>query len=171
MQNEEPIFDPLKPNNYWRNLKMKNIKNITASVAALIVTVTAFGGTIGPKEFGARPQPQEIAVIVFGDHDTDNDGALNRVELATSIEALYELRDDAIRARREAMAERGVLSAEELSEGFVTLSLMPDVAADLVMKNADVNENLVLEADELVAAAGSLRKFDLGTGPRFERRS
>jgi|ETNmetMinimDraft_22_1059887.scaffolds.fasta_scaffold00102_19 hypothetical protein len=150
---------------------MKNVKNITASVAALIVAATAFGGTIGPKELGARPNPQEIAAIVFGGHDTDNDGALNSAELATSIEALYEMRDDTIRARREALAERGVISAEELSEGFVTLSLMPDVAADLVMKNADVNENLVLEADELVAAAGSLRKFDLGTGPRFERRS
>ena len=150
---------------------MKTIEPIAASTATLIASAFAFADTTESNELGFRPNSQEIAALFLGGHDRDNDGALSGEELARSIESLYEMRDEAIYAHRQDKLESGTLSEDEFSEGFVTMSLMPSDAAALMMKKADANENLVLEADELIAVAGSIRSFDLGTGPRSLRRS
>ena len=51
------------------------------------------------------------------------------------------------------------------------MRLLPEDAAAIVMKEGDVNDDLVLEADELIAVARSFRNLDLGTGARFFERS
>jgi len=149
---------------------MKTTKIIIASIAASIVSVASFAASSN-QAFESRMQPQDVAVLLLGGHDLDNDGALNSAELANSIESLYVMRQAAIRDRRDTLVSNGVISAAEGSNGIITLSLLPEDAAAIVMKEGDTNQDQVLQAFELMATAKSLRKLDLGTRAPSARRS
>jgi hypothetical protein len=81
------------------------------------------------------------------------------------------MRQEAIRDRRDTLVSNGVISAAEGSNGIITLSLLPEDAAAIVMKDGDTNQDQVLQASELMATAKSLRKLDLGTRAPSARRS
>lgn len=151
---------------------MKTSKIIIASIAASIASVVSFAASSN-QAFQSRIQPQDVAVLMFGGHDLNNDGALDSAELANSIESLYDMRQDAIRDRRDrrdTLVSNGMISAVESSNGIITLSLLPEDAAAIVMKDGDANEDQVLDVSELMATVKSLRKLDLGTRARLVRR-
>lgn len=150
---------------------MKTSKIIIASIAVIIASAVSIAAG-SSKPFGEkRIQPQDIVILMLADHDGNNDGALDSVELANSIEGLYRLRKEVIRDRRDALLEEGVISEVEYSKGFVTLSFLPEDAAAIVMKDGDANQDHVLEVAELMATVGSLRMLDWGPRPLFVRRS
>jgi len=150
---------------------MKTSKIIIALVAATIASAASFAALGSKQSVTQRLQPQEIAILMFGSNDVNNDGVLDIVELADSIESLYELRNDAIRNQREALIENGFISEAESARGIITLSLLPEDAAAIMMKNGDTNENLVLEVDELIGTVDLFRKLNLGTRSLFATRS
>lgn len=172
IQNEELFFDFLKNENlnHRKIFIMKTTKIIIASIAASIASIASFAASSN-QTFESRMQPQDVAVLMFGGHDLDNDGALDSVELANSIESLYEMRQEAIRDRRDTLVSNGVITAAEGANGIITLSLLPEDAAAIVMKDGDINQDQVLQASELIATAKSLRKLDLGTRAPRARRS
>ncbi len=149
---------------------MKTSKYIIASVAAAILATVSFAETSANEKFPQRPSPEQIVSLMFA-HDNNRDGVLDSGELANSIESFYDSRRDAIRERREMLVEKGVISEAEYAKGFITLSLLPEDGAAIVMKDGDANRDQALSVDELVASIASLRKLDLGTRSSFARRS
>lgn len=149
---------------------MNTSKYIIASVAAAILATVSFAETSANMKFQQRPSPEQIVALMFA-HDNNRDGVLDSGELANSIESFYDSRRDAIRERREMLVEKGVISEAEYAKGFITLSLLPEDGAAIVMKDGDANRDQALSVDELVASIASLRKLDLGTRSSFARRS
>jgi len=150
---------------------MNNKKIITALTAATIVASSAFAG-IGHKDGkSSLRNPENIVALMVGYHDTNQDGRLDTVELAKSIEALYELRNDAIVNRREALVADGIISPVEADKGVVTLSFLPEEGAAILMNRADANQDNALEAAELLQSREVWRELNLGARPYFIRRS
>jgi hypothetical protein len=141
--------------------EMKTTKIIIAFIAASIATAASFAAVDSNRIVKKGPQPQDFAILMFADSDANNDGALDSVELAKSIENLYAWRNEAISNRREMLVAKGLILEEASANGFITMNLLPEDAAAILMKDGDANQDLLLEADELVATVGSLRKLNL----------
>ena len=150
---------------------MKTSKFIIASVAATFVATLSFAGSSPKATFKKGLNPEQIVAQMFANHDRNHDGSLDSVELANSIEALYDLRQEAIQDRRDNLAKTGVLSEFERAKGVITLRLLPEDGAAIVMKDGDINQDDLLSAQELAGTVSSLRKLDLGTRGSFARRS
>lgn len=147
-----------------------NTRKITVTaITALIAATASLADSSRPTK--DRPTPASIVASMIGSHDQDHDGALNNVELAKSIDALYAKRNQAIRNHREAMIEKGLITSDISDNGFITLSPMPEDAAAFLLKGHDTNANQILEADELLASTRDLRQLNLGFRPSFARKS
>ncbi len=140
-----------------------NLQRITAAtIAALLIASATFAESSRPK---ASHEKAAIVATMIANHDINLDGGLDSVELAASIEALYEMRQNAFRNHRDAMVERGVVTPSEASNGIVTLSLLPDDGAALLMKQADTNHDQILRADELMESTRIWPTLSLGARP------
>jgi len=150
---------------------MNNKKIITTLAAATIIASSALAG-VGQKD-GKRSlrNPESVVALMVSNHDANQDGRLDTAELANSIEALYELRNDAIANRREALVANGIISPVEAQNGVVTLSFLPEDGAAILMSRADANRDNVLELTELLDSREVWRELNLGTRPYFSRRS
>ncbi len=146
---------------------MKTSKIITATIVAAVITASSFAHS--DKAANGRPSSKDITAIMLDGHDANFDGALDTAELANAIEGLYDMRKDAIVNRRDAMVENGYVS--ESSNGVITFSLLPEDSAAIVMKHADVNQDNLLHADEILVSLVSLRSLDLGTRSAITRSS
>ena len=120
---------------------------------------------------GQHPNSEKIVAQMFANHERNNDGALDSIELANSIEGLYDQRQTTILERRDSLVEKGVISEYERSKGVITLCLLPEDGAAIIMKDGDTNQDNTLSANELAASVSSLRKLDLGTRGFLNRRS
>ena len=150
---------------------MKTSKIIIASIAAAIVTTASFAETFANKILKQHPNSEKIVAQMFANHDRNSDGALDSIELANSIEGLYDQRQTTTLKRRDSLVEKGVISEYERSKGVITLRLLPEDGAAIIMKDGDTNQNNTLSANELAASVSSLRKLDLGTRGFLNRRS
>ncbi len=149
-----------------------NTKKITiAAIAALIAATASFAGTSKGVSKDQTSHRAQIVSSMIANHDGNQDGALDSVELAASIESLYEMRQNAIKYNRDAMVERGILSPEDAQNGVITLSLLPEDGAALLMSRADSNHNHALEANELMNSTPIWGTLNLGTGPFFKLQS
>jgi len=143
-----------------------NIKNITiASIAALIVASASFAETHRADNKRAAHNKSEIVSSMIANYDLNRDGVLNSVELAASIEGLYEMRQNAFRNHRDEMVEHGVVTSEEASNGIITLSLLPEDGAAILMRQADTNHDHVLGAEELMESTRIWPTLSLGARP------
>lgn len=150
-------------------MNAKKLAIITITV--LVATATSFAAT---SKDGLRKQMPDRAQIVSSmilNHDENQDGALNSTELASSIESLYELRQNAIRDHRDAMLDLGRISEYEANNGIITLSLMPEDGAAILISRADANQDNVLGAEELLESTRIWHTLNLGTRPYFGSRS
>ena len=147
-----------------------NTKHITiATIVTFIATNASFADATKPSK--VRHNPEAIVARIIGGHDEHHDGALNKTEVAESIEDLYAKRNQSIRERRESMVAEGLIAAEKADNGFVTLSPMPKDAAAFLLKGHDANANQILEANELLASTRDLRQLNLGFRSGFARES
>ncbi len=145
-----------------------NAKNtLIAIVATLSISATSFADVGSRIVEHKKPSPVSIVANMIENYDLNNDGALNDLELAISIEDMFEHRNLAMRDRREAMIEKGFIAAEKADNGFVTLTPMPDEAAAFLMNGHDQNEDNVLQANELLASTRDFLQLNLGYRPGF----
>lgn len=143
-----------------------NTKKIITAAIAIIATATASIAKEGPRHNHKQiDNPETIVSIMIAEHDQNDDGGLNVVELAESIESLYDFRNSSIRNHREHLAEYGRIPAAD--NGVVTLSLMPEDGAAILMLRADANNDAVLGADELIASTREWRSLSLGARSFF----
>ena len=142
------------------------------SKIALIAIATALIANVANASPIAKtkPNPEKIVAQMFA-HDSNSDGVLNSAELAASIEGLYEYRKEAKVDRRDSLVESGMLPEAVLDKGIITLTLLPEDGAAIVMKDADVNQDDAVDAQELVNSFDSLRKLDLGPRRGIARQS
>ena len=141
------------------------------TITALIASTASIAETSknGPKS--KMPNRVQIVSSMIANHDANQDGALNATELAASIESLYELRQNAIRNRRDAMINLGKITEYEASKGIITLSLLPKDGAAILISRADTNQDEVLGAAELLDSTRIWHTLNLGTRPNFASRS
>jgi len=141
------------------------------TIAALIATTASFAETnqVGLKK--QMPNKTQIVADMIANHDENQDGALNSTELAASIESLYELRQNAIRDHRDALVRSGMISDYESSNGIITLSLLPEDGAAILISRADSNQDQVLGVAELMESTRIWPTLNLGTRPNFGSRS
>lgn len=143
-----------------------NIKNITiTAIAAFIVTTASLAETNQAGTKKAVYNKSEIVSSMIANYDQNHDGALDSAELAASIEGLYEMRQNAFRNHRETMVAHGVVTSEEASNGIITLSLLPEDGAAILMRQADKNHDHVLAADELMESTRIWPTLSLGARP------
>ena len=150
---------------------MNNKKIITAFAAVTIIASSAFAGAGHKEGKHSLRNPENVVALMVNNHDVNQDGRLNSTELAKSIESLYELRNDAISNRHDALVANGIISPVEAQNGFVTLSFLPEDGAAILMNRADANQDNVLEITELLDSREVWRELNLGTRPYFSRRS
>ena len=150
---------------------MNNKKIITAFAAVTIIASSVFAGAGHKEGKHSLRNPENVVALMVNNHDVNQDGRLNSTELAKSIESLYELRNDSISNRREALVANGIISPVEAQNGFVTLSFLPEDGAAILMNRADANQDNVLEITELLDSREVWRELNLGTRPYFSRRS
>ena len=136
---------------------MNTLKIAITTIATAILANAAIAAPAGM----IKKNPEQVVANMFA-HDQNSDGVLDSAELAESIEGLYDHRKQAIRERRDTLAENGILSEAEYAKGFVTMHLLPEDGAAIVMKDADINQDQTLDAQELIDSIHSLRKLDLG---------
>lgn len=149
-----------------------NTKRIIAAVAAVtIIASSAFAGNGYKNGKHSLRNPENVIALMVSNHDANQDGRLDSVELANSIEALYEIRDDAIVNRREALVASGIISPVEAQNGFVTLSFLPEDGAAILMSRADQNADNVLEPSELLESGNVWRELNIGARPYLGRQS
>ena len=149
-----------------------NTKKITTAIAAVaIIASSAIAGESHKNGKHSLRNPENVVALMVSNHDVNQDGRLNSTELAKSIEALYELRNDAISNRRETMVANGIISPVEAQNGFVTLSFLPEDGAAILMSRADANQDNVLEIAELLDSREVWRELNLGARPYFHSRS
>lgn len=167
MTNEELIFEPLKTK---RINTEKNTMN-TSKIALIAIATSLIASVANADSAKAnKPSPEAIVAAMFA-HDQNSDGVLNRDELAASIEGLYEHRKEAKIDRRNTLVSSGALPEAIREKGIITLNLLPEDGAAIVMKDADSNADQALDAQELVNSIGSLRKLDLGPRRGIARQS
>ena len=92
---------------------MNNKKIITAFAAVTIIASSVFAGAGHKEGKHSLRNPENVVALMVNNHDVNQDGRLNSTELAKSIESLYELRNDAISNRREALVANGIISPVE----------------------------------------------------------
>ncbi len=141
------------------------------TITTLIAATASFAETnpVGLKK--QMPNKTQIVANMIADHDENHDGALNATELAASIESLYELRQNAIRDHRNTLIRSGMISDYESRNGIITLSLLPEDGAAILISRADSNQDQVLGAAELMESTRIWPTLNLGTRPNFGSRS
>lgn len=142
-------------------------KIITVTLAALIASVGTLAKTSGTEIAKKTHSREQIVASMIANHDENKDGSLNTSELTRSIEALYDRRQNAIRNHRDALVKSGMLSEMEASNGIITLSLLPEDGADILMSRADRNKDQALGADELIESTRIWHTLNLGSRPYF----
>ena len=145
-------------------------KTIAAAIAALSIASASFAEA-GSGHRKGHANPETVVAHMLVHHDADLDGRLDTAELARSIEAMYDRRDDAIRNHRDAMVARGIISEDEAANGVVTLSFLPEDGAAILMSRADANRDNALEAEELLESRAAWRELNLSPRPYFGRES
>ncbi len=141
------------------------------TITALITSTASLAESVKIGAKNQMPNRVQIVSSMIANHDENQDGALNATELAASIESLYELRQYAIRNHRDTMISLGKISEYEASKGIITLSLLPEDGAAILISRADTNQDQALGAAELLESTRIWQTLNLGTRPNFASRS